>query len=415
MSSHTRVATGWLALAAMTSLTIGCGAPMQPVVYPTAPPIYYGVSFETERATVGGVLPRTSDVLAKDAKELLKPGRTVAFLPPDSCLPTSVAPSGATQGPSTIVMMCGALLASLEAEVAKAGYSVVSWQAIKAGGPVASQERAKSLGVNVLFEVNELFPSEREAGALQVSKLQFSREDGPGQSTPVMAPSRATAEQCAKQITGLGPKGEVEHLSTVNLKAVDVTSGRALWLYQNTVVELAAKNEHSKRTLYFRADGTRPEPPLPTQRNKPVGVAGAFGLLLGMTTILGASIHAALTSDDRRKEGTDISLTPFALAGLMVVGGSVMMGYGFGQVEPDRTVPPATYPDREAVLCRSQPIYDPWSSQPAVSRQAPAQQQDTYTFVEAAKPGRDQSRERTARLNAMTTADFVAALLAVAR
>lgn len=75
----------------------------------------------------------------------------------------------------------------------------MSWQAIKAGNSVASQERARSLGVDVMFEVNQLSPETRKAGAAEVSNMNFSRFDGPSASTPLPV-SPDVARKCAAQI-----------------------------------------------------------------------------------------------------------------------------------------------------------------------------------------------------------------------
>ena len=187
-------------LLSFIAMLFASGCSHAPVVYPPAPPIYYAVSFERVRTTEAGALPRQSDVLAQDVAHQLKPGQKVAFLPPDSCTTESVSPSGASQNSTSILMRCGALLASLEAEVAKAGYPVVSWQTLKSSGAVGSQERARALGVNILFEVNQLSQESRDPGARQVSNLRFSREEGPGRALPVpVMPD--VAERCARQLS----------------------------------------------------------------------------------------------------------------------------------------------------------------------------------------------------------------------
>jgi hypothetical protein len=398
-----RSAGAWLSLFA-AGLMVASGCSHSPVVYPAAPPIYYGVSFETARSTTGGVVPRRSDVLAKDARTLLKLGQTVAFLPPDSCITTSVAPSGASQGSNAILMECGALLASLEAEVAKAGYSVVSWQAIKAAGSVASQERAKSLGVNVLFEVNQLSPATRVAGALKVSNLRFSREDGPDQAVP-MAVSSVVANRCARQITGLHRSRvkDVEYLSTVNLKAVDVSSGRALWLYQNTVVEVTGENATKQRTLNFRADGIRPLPP--SVEPSALSIVGTVGVVFGSIALLVAGTLAAVKKGEPGKVAVGGTLGVAASVGMMMLGHKLST--------PDRTVPPATYPDKDQVLCVTAPDLNPWGRLDT-SPGAPPTEHESYTMTQSADADRDLSQERAERLTRKTTEDFVGALQDVA-
>lgn len=396
-SQYQRVAALLVAVAACK--------PHPPVVYPKAEPIYYAVSFETTQRAVGGDLPRRSDILAKDAKQRLQPGVTVAFMPPDSCVTTSAAPSGATQGTTAIRMECGALLASLEAEVAKAGYSVVSWQSIKSAGAVASQERAKELGVDVLFEVNELTPNRfRTIGGLQVSNLAFMRVESPTRSAPLEV-TPEVARRCAQHIEGLNTSNEKEYLSTINLKAVDVSRGRALWLYENTVVESPNLDSTSRRTYYYRADGSRPEPPEPKKDSQ-----GHFGRVMMMVSLVGLTIAGL---------GTAISgsSTPIIVGGAIGVpifgAGVAMMAVGHKKSAPDRTVPPATYAAPADVVCATQVVFDPWGGGTAGEAATPAAH-SSYTFTAGASADRDLVRERIQRLTHRSTADFVAALRQVA-
>lgn len=397
----------FLFLSFFTAMLFASGCSHAPVIYPPAPPLYYTVSFETRRTTESGELPPQSDVLAQDAAQLLKPGRKVAFLPPDSCTTESVSPSGAAQDSTSILMRCGALLASLEAEVAKSGYSVVSWQALKSSGAAGSQERARAMGVNILFEVNQLSQESREPGARQVSNLRFGREEGPGQALPVPV-MPAVAERCAQQLSGLKRTGEREYLSTVNLKAVDVATGRALWLYQNTVVERVGQDEENQTKLYYRADGVRP-PPSPQEES----MLGTLGEVFAVGGAVGLGVGAVLSAVDEEEPP---SSTP---GDLMLAGGAglgvglAMMGLDHLLTEPDRTVPAAVYPTEEQVLCASAPQFNPWAAPPP-SASAPTAQY-TYTFTQTTAADRDFSRERAERLTRKSTEDFARALLSVAR
>lgn len=91
-----------------------------------------------------------------------------------------------------MLMKCGALVASLEAEVARAGYSVVSWQAMKSD--VASLDRARSLEVVVLFEVNQLSQEVRTAGQAGISNMRFASHAGRNEWSKPIAVSQEDAE-----------------------------------------------------------------------------------------------------------------------------------------------------------------------------------------------------------------------------
>ncbi|HEX5753942.1 MAG TPA: hypothetical protein VFZ09_47600 [Archangium sp.] len=396
-------------LLSFIAMLFASGCSHAPVVYPPAPPIYYAVSFERVRTTEGGALPRQSDVLAQDAAQQLRLGQKVAFLPPDSCTTESVSPSGASQNNTSILMRCGALLASLEAEVAKAGYPVVSWQALKGSGAAGSQERARALGVNILFEVNQLSQESRDPGARQISNLRFSREEGPGRALPVPVMPEV-AERCARQLSSLPRSGEREYLSTINLKAVEVATGRALWLYQNTVVELVERNEEDQSKLYYRADGVRPPPPTAEE-----GMLGTIGRILAAGGAVGVGVGALLAVMEEEEAVAEPSSTPgdLMLAGGVGLGaGLSLMGLDYLMNTPDRTVPAAVYPAEHQVLCASEPQFNPWSTPAPSTAQAPTAQY-SYTFTQTAAADRDLSRERAERLTRKSTEDFARALLAV--
>ncbi|MCI0573317.1 MAG: hypothetical protein L0Y66_21430 [Myxococcaceae bacterium] len=391
-------------LLALAALPFAAGCSHAPVVYPPAPPVYYAVSFHTARSTQAGQLPHQSDLLAKDAPQLLRPGQRVAFLPPDSCVTGSVSPSGAAQNSTSILMLCGALLASLEAEVAKSGYSVVSWQALKASGAADSLQRARSMSVDILFEVNQLSQESRDPGAQQVSNLRFTREEGPGRATPIPV-MPAVAERCAGQLAGLQREGDREHLSTVNLKAMEVSSGRALWLYQNTVLELEGRDERNQSKLYYRAEGVRPSPP-----SVESGSLGAWG---GALAGLGVGVAAGGLLGGLADPDTDTSA--YVGGGALAAGAGLgMMGIDYLISKPDRTVPPATYPSEDQVICASAPQSDPWVA-PATPAVQFASAQYSYTFTKSATANRDLSRERIERLIRKSTEDFVQALRQIVR
>jgi hypothetical protein len=399
-----RIRSSVVATAIVTCLLAACAGP-PPVVYPAMPgPIYYAVSYQTRGQVTSGQLPRRSDILSKDAKGLLAPGKTVAFLPPDSCVTTSVSPSGATQGQSAITMHCGALLASLEAEVAIAGYSVVSWQAIKSGGSVAAQEKAKQLGVDVLFEINQLSPEKREAGALQVTDLDFTRHEGPGKVAP-LAVLPEVFQKCVGYIGGLGLKGGTEFMSTVNLKAVDVKTARALWLYQNTVVEVVGEGSNAQQTLYFGAKGERPDPPtVPSlDERKSLGAA----LIVSGVLFMGIGV----VMSEGAGEGT-LGLVTGGLGAAAAVIGGIVVATNKG-VQVDRTVPEPKYPGPDATLCEGQAQIDPFNTAPAAVGQTPGAS-SKYSVTASQDANRDLDRERMDRLTKKSTEDFVGALKKVA-
>jgi hypothetical protein len=391
--------------ATISILTAACKPP--PTVYPPAPPRYYTMTADMVQAPVSGALPRQSDILAKDAPKLLAPGKTIAFLPPDSCATESVAPTGAQGDNNSILMKCGALLAGLEAEVAKAGYSVVSWQALKTAGSTASnQERARSLDVDVLLEVNQLGQQEREAGERQLSNLAFGQMHSAADERSVNVP-RSVADRCVGRTKPMD-RNEVEFLATVNLKAVDVKSGRALWLYQNSVAELSGE-ETVQSVFFFKADGTRPAPP--EAKVTALSVIGGVSLGLGLFQMFigGLLLGAAGESAEGPAKGSLI------VGSAMTIGGIVMLVLGQPKKTSDADVPEATYPAAGEVLCVANPVTPEWLSG-ADDAAGTATEEASASFSYGAKrdAARDRDVERARRLAQKITLDFVTALKAVA-
>lgn len=386
----------FVSLAALATAMLGCVH--APVVYPPIAPLYYSLSYERSRNADLGALPRQSQPLAKDTSQALRRGRRVAFLPPDSCSTETVSPSGAQEKGTSILMRCGALLASLEAEVARAGYSVVSWQAMKSRD--ASLDRARSLGVDVLFEVNQLSQEVRTAGQSGLSNLRFASHTGPGAEKPI-AVSREVARRCGDQILGAVEPG-TEYLSTVNLKATEVSSGRAVWLYQNTVVELVGgQTSSTARKRYYLAQGTRPPPPEIQSAPGALVPGILFTSVGGPLTLAGIA-----TSADGEEAGPT----------LMGVG-AVALSLGIGLLvlehhltEPSREVPATSYPEPAEVLCRGTAVADPWAPN---AERPEAQDHYSYDIARSSAPGRDEARERSDRLTRKSAEDFVTALVNV--
>lgn len=389
------------------SLLAGCRHVPPP---PKTPLQYYAATYETERDTQVGVLPNVSDVLADDTPAALAKGRRVAFQPPDYCTTDSVTPSGAKQEKTSIVMHCGALLAQLEAAVAMAGYQVVSWQALKSTTNDSSLERARKLGVDVLFEVNQLTQEDRPAGQTNLTDLRFfaaTRET----RTP-LAVSQDVSDRCAERVRAFSKKRPNEFLSTVNLKAVDVASGRALWLYQRSITEVQdAVDERSSNTLFYGAEGAHGPPPVP---NNSLATGGVLLIVQGALLSLGVPITFATGGNWYSGQPFGVAQAPTFL-GLGI--GSAALGITMLIINKLLPVPswgPATYPAPGSVLCASRyAVDDPWREDAPVRDDAPTTQY-SYSYAAKQSAARDAAREREAKLKETTVATFVNALNIIA-
>ncbi|MGV3623503.1 MAG: hypothetical protein ACO1OB_21975 [Archangium sp.] len=400
-----------LGLIVLSGLTLlGCRHAARPK---PAPPMYFTASYDTERDTAVGSLPQLSEKLAEDAPATLKKGKRVAFQPPDQCATESVTPSGASQGKTSIVMNCGALLAKLEAEVALAGYQVVSWQALKTLGTENTQERARKLGIDVIFEINELTLGERDGGQSQVTGMRFGQAYGNGVTPVAVTPD--VANRCVQQIQGLAAQRPSEHIATLNLKAMDVASGRALWLYQRSLSEVeGGVDSRASNTLFFEAKAWQPPPPQP---NNALGTGGVLLIVQGVLLSGIAGIQAA-TGNFYWSEPFGAG-QPGAFLGIgigsLIAGTGMVIGNRFLGV-PE--APPPRYPAAGEVICNPQfAVGDPFrTSVPTTAAPVPHAPTAAYTYnySQSQTASRDPRRERDERLTKRTTEEFVKALKVVA-
>jgi hypothetical protein len=369
---------------------------------PAAPPTQlYSVEVETDRKNTTGALGNQSLALVKDAKQVLKRGRTVAFLPPDSCRTTSVAPNGASVAGSTIRMECGALLSGLEAEAARIGYTVVSWQALKVErSAAASIGEARSLGVEVLFEINELTePMQRPGGQQEISQLNFFRDAATDPQSPRWEPMNVTPETASRCSADTLMPGE-DWISTLNLKATEVSHGRAIWLYQHSVVEhVGEADRQERRRLVYADPGEAIPPPEPE-----LYAMYAGGMLLGVSTGLLGALAAGVDMND------DDILLPLgcgAVGGLCA--GGVINGVWWLLTKP--TGKQARYADPGTVICNPGKYMAP-AAAPAIA--AAPTLSSSYTARRERGGAEDIAAARAVRLRKATTEEFARALLVIA-
>jgi hypothetical protein len=181
---------------------------------------------------------------ARSYAKVLKHTRTVALRAPDGC-----ANEGAAQarGESTktggiLKTDCGVEMSELERALARQGFSVVSWDAIR---KIVNYEKitpvaaARRLGAEVLFMINSLERTRTDLGTNARWEREFLRANAKGETQGRTGVPESQATQLERLM--IGPEQAVTpgaRLSAViNVSAVDVKTGQTIWFYEWTHAE----------------------------------------------------------------------------------------------------------------------------------------------------------------------------------
>lgn len=179
--------------------------------------------------------------------------KRVALRAPDACSQDTMAEATGVARPQKTVLAtrCGVEMAELERALVKASYTVYSWQTIasmvdsdRTLTPVTAAQR---LGAQVLFQVNSL---ERAAGTSSAdakwerhyykTKLGAARGFQP---VPIALPARDRAE--LNELIAENERsamGSTRRAAALDVSAVAVDTGQAIWFYQNKWVDPLSTN-----------------------------------------------------------------------------------------------------------------------------------------------------------------------------
>lgn len=380
-----------------------------------APAPYYVASVDTSSTTTTST-EQGLRVLDPRAREVLQPGITVAFFPPDRCRNISAASTTAT--PEMVEMQndCGVLVSALETSVADR-YSVISWQTLKGEDPFA---RAAARNVSVIFEVDSLGMDWLAQDASFAGTISFYQQHGAADRVPLVLDGQdrvMLGERCRTWVDALDAHGgaaDAVGSFTGAIKAVEVSTGQALVYYQRTLTDEPGSESRQGYDLYFRHDEPqKAPPPKPNALQK----GGVGMIVVGVAAVvLGAALRAtSFRGRDQDGDGVEEYRQPgtAATAGAVVAGSVFTVGgiplLIFGNRKAKRSVPPPlpllpSEGPRE-VLCVA-PETPPWLVQPS----DPAVGGSSYSFSETQSAGRDPRRERENRLRRVVIEDFNAAL-----
>ncbi|MCC6215478.1 MAG: hypothetical protein IT376_11480 [Polyangiaceae bacterium] len=162
----------------------------------------------------------------------------------------------------------------------------------------------------------------------------------------------AAAQQAKANMAGLGYEG------VLSAKAVQVGSGRAVWYYQKSIVDLDDAQQKRRADLLYDARGTAlpaPAEHAPGQISTLAAWGGAFTGIGAGVLALGLGLGQA---DD--PDATSLGGKLTTAGAVVAAGGIVMLVLGnrsMGQANDRARAAQGTvsYEPVEAVLCRSQP------------------------------------------------------------
>ncbi len=187
--------------------------------------------------------------------------RRIALRAPDSCgNRTAAAQSGAAASAGQILQTnCGVEMAEIERAFSSAGYAVSSWDVVRsmvAQGEVTPLEAARSLGADVLFQVNSLERSTMDPGRSGLWERKFLQSSSKGVAGEPAQVSRPMATELERIVVPaereLDPEPRLS--ATVNASAVLTATGDTIWYYEWTRVE-PSSGERAFEVLVRCEDG----------------------------------------------------------------------------------------------------------------------------------------------------------------
>ncbi len=176
--------------------------------------------------------------------------KSLAVTAPEGCADETATQSSGEASSQGILLKttCGIEMAELERALTKAGFQVISWNALQ--NKVVKEEitpsaASKKLGAEVLFQINSLERSLVQAGqdARWERRFYKSNEEGE-QLRPISLPAKEGNKLISyvkKKEASLTPP---ERLSvTINASASLVETGETIWFYEWTHAEVQDRYE----------------------------------------------------------------------------------------------------------------------------------------------------------------------------
>lgn len=188
--------------------------------------------------------------------------RKVGLRPPDVCADQGLSASsgGAQLQLGVLRTRCGVEMAELERALTRAGYEVVSWSAIRQlvdAGEKPLLEAAAELEVDLLLQVNALERIDIRAGRDARWERAYYKATKQGEARDPAAVDRQRAAEFDRLISArearLSSGARVG--ATINVSAVLVASGSAIWFYEWTRVDDVRRHTDARLLLDCEDEG----------------------------------------------------------------------------------------------------------------------------------------------------------------
>lgn len=218
---------------------------------PEAPTVKYVLAEARFGAALG--TPREAEInQTKTYHAARETFQSAAIRPPDNCLTqTASEVKGDARQPSKQLASqnCGVWLSEIEKTLAKTGFRVVSWDALRTieeNERVPPYKAAQKLGADVLFLFNSLEISSVEAGGESAYRIEYASSNDRGEKGapfPMTEQERAQLKAAVIARSKLSaPDGSSLIFSGVlDATAIQTTNGESVWFYRNSEIKTYAQ------------------------------------------------------------------------------------------------------------------------------------------------------------------------------
>ena len=173
------------------------------------------------------------------AVDLLKTAKRIAIKPPSHCVDESArADQQGRGGRRDLVEQCGVIMSSIERELFKLGFDVISWQKLKAKGIEASKV------VDLVLEINELSTKSYDGSDGIRVKAEFATRTEDGVEPIQLLSDSPAVMRCSSIVNSLKKTNLVSlPTATINTKLVRPSDGSVIWFFQHTIVISPPKDQ----------------------------------------------------------------------------------------------------------------------------------------------------------------------------
>lgn len=194
--------------------------------------------------------------------------KNIAIKAPDNCSKRSATSSDpyADSKKDIIRSKCGVEMSIIERELIKNGYNVYSWEMLKSitsseqkshSGEKSYLESASDMGIDILFTINSLEEIVAENQDEYINREYYESDDAgtKGNARPLPIYHRNYITRLLKPYDDMLYSGALG--ATIDVTAIDVKTGKTIWLYKSSSYNLNHSNNQKKYTAAFAGRKSR--------------------------------------------------------------------------------------------------------------------------------------------------------------